>query len=588
MGWLVASVLALVLAPAVPGSKGAPPPARGPDCAALVEAVARGGEGVTALVRHCRQHLSRAVERAPGPVDVSGLARSPRRSDHTFSSPSNAGRVTWEGTCVAHVDEAIAAVDHFPPPACLVDGRVRQEEGQERAGSSAEDHRAQFLQDHPRLAAEFDRCVRKTQAETCLERLLPMTGSGRRGDADVEKWLPQRDRILAPAPAGTAEMHCQAVLADRESLVLRCQGELASDICREAAGPIESVVGRLCTASRTLVVPVALGVPPAARCVDLARAASRAPRSRLVAARRAALEACSTELDPTSGRAQDREEQHPLALEDEELTLPARALITAVLARQREVFGELRLSPACRRAGGACREYQDQDLLGRRVATGCGFDVHDVTRIATSGYSNGDWDRSLGHALTRSRRGDPPATPWVGGYDPYAPLFAIGNTLRAGNYFAVPEGPVNRRHDARDFADLVADVCQRRGGDAQACTTYADGRGPDVFGPPGSSAEWRRVRALVRRDWPTSSKRLEARLGAIERGLALDVRQGEQQRQQCQPLLVDPCTGDIAEVCLVTPSPELEACRGTRLPDGRCQVYRFARLAVRSPAAPRR
>ena len=91
--------------------------------------------------------------------------------------------------------------------------------------------------------------------------------------------------------------------------------------------------------------------------------------------------------------------------------------------------------------------------------------------------------------------------------------------------------------------------------------------------------------ALVGAEWPRASRRLARWQRELARGLRLSGCSGEETRQTCTPLLVDPCTGDVGEVCLRLSKDELR-CQGRRLPDGRCELYRFARLPLSPRAAP--
>jgi hypothetical protein len=233
--------------------------------------------------------------------------------------------------------------------------------------------------------------------------------------------------------------------------------------------------------------------------------------------------------------------------------------VAAVLRRQRELGGTIKL-PA----------------QSHRIAEGCGFEVYSVA-VPERMIDGDDWRSYRGHPLLRVKAGA--HLPSVGGgvdWEAGAPWFAVGNTLRQGSRLSAPKTVETAEKPAPTFGALVADLCARRGADRALCATYAAGSQPAPDG--NGDRAWRRVRRVVQKDWPAAARRFEELGKALDRGLLLDRGRGETRRQSCQALLVDACSGDIAEVCAVTPDEREAPCPGTRLPDGRCEVVRFARL----------
>jgi hypothetical protein len=220
-------------------------------------------------------------------------------------------------------------------------------------------------------------------------------------------------------------------------------------------------------------------------------------------------------------------------------------------------------------------------VVGRRVAQSCGFDVWSV--VVPGGAAGGDrddWIERHGQSLVRVKTGHGPVDPpTIDDRDRSAPWFAVGNTLRKGSLLSAP---ASAEKATATFSELAAELCGRRAVDRRLCATYAAlGQPPDLANAI-ADGRWRRMRQAMKKDWPTAYRRFEAHQQALERGLALDRVRGETRRQTCQPLLIDACSGDIAEMCAVTDDEREPPCPERRLPDGRCPVYRFARLGAAS------
>jgi len=563
-------------------------------CPSLVDATVAGKAGaLTALLARCSAaDLIRAVDRAAGKVDLSRFARDARGGGGDVISWKARHRVRWTGTCVAQVDEALPAADRLPAAACLVDAWVADEYDPNEL-SDSDDDRARFLADHPALAAAFQSCTGAggdgsggngaSSGERCLDHLLPRSGRQPSDDPDIATWIKLRDAATPRAVPLQREMRCHAVLADQHSFVVRCEGTLAQSVCNSESTPIQSVVTPRCTSDHSLVVPVSLGEKPSEECLTATRAAVWASPPALAAARRRALAACAPST--AAGAA-----GQTAGVRDSELPATARSLIGAVLRRQRELAGPIKLPPPCTKAGVDCPAGASPGgmiaspggVIGRRVAQGCGFDVWSVVVPGDAGVGGDrdDWIEWHGQPLVRVKAGHGPVEPpTIGERDRGAPWFAIGNTLRQGSLLSAPAAAGKA---TATFSELAAALCGRRGVDGRLCATYAAlGQPPDLASAI-ADGRWRRMRQAMKRDWPTAYRRFEAQQKALERGLALDRVRGETRRQTCQPLLIDACSGDIGEMCVVTDDERKPPCPQRRLPDGRCPVYRFARLGSAS------
>ena len=93
-----------------------------------------------------------------------------------------------------------------------------------------------------------------------------------------------------------------------------------------------------------------------------------------------------------------------------------------------------------------------------------------------------------------------------------------------------------------------------------------------------------RVASLIASDWPRASRRLARWQLELASGARLSRAAGEDVRQVCRRLLLDACTGDLAEVC-TNPKADDQSCDGELLPDGGCRQYHFVRLPL-LPARP--
>ena len=511
--------------------------------------------------------------------------------------------VSWRGTCLARFDETLAASDRVPPASCLEEATIRWQEEPD----PLEETRAAFLGQNPSIVERWAACCKRGHAEACLDRLLPLSGAGSLEASLDAAWVAVRD--APPEPA--REARCHLGFADEASglLVFRCEGALVDTFCgaepqatvfrypgkepgsagdvwharREAPGWVSSSAEpwEICGPDRrTLAVVAPTGPRASARCVEGARRALVAGGSAFAQRRVEALEACARDQDPDEGPA--IEDGSPV-LEDEALAPESRALVHRVLARQRELFGSLRLPPPCRAVGAGCVAGTEPDLLGRNLAKGCGAQVWAVTEQSSSGLSDGLWGTPEGSVLTRVTAGAPFHRPdasmtW---HDRYAPAFAIGNTFRAGDVFR-KSGDLRRGRPRRE-RDVIADACKARDPSSwDECDAYAAGGSPAWQSDPAAR---KRVVEQVNADWPRASRRLARWQRELDRGLRLDPMNGEERRQICEPLLVDACTGDIAEVCAVLDIDDGGLCDGRRLPDGRCEGFRFARLPIEAAVA---
>ncbi|HEY2899452.1 MAG TPA: hypothetical protein VGL59_02670 [Polyangia bacterium] len=549
-------------------------------CPSLVDAAISGAPGgLTALLARCSTaDLIRAVEHAAGAVDLSTFARARRHGAGEVITWKARHRLRWEGTCVAQIDEAFPAADRLPAPACLVDAFVRDEYDPNEL-SDVDDDRARFLAEHPPLSDAFAACVGKEPGHVCLERLLPRAGGDRTDGSGRSQWIQQRDNGEAPAPPQPREMRCRAVLADGQSLIVRCEGTLAKSVCNSESTPIQVLAKPRCTSDHSLVVPVPLGEKPSPACLDAARAALLSSRAALPSTRRRALAICTA--PPANGKTDGPATNK--AVRDVDLSPSVRGLVAAVLRRQRALAGTITLPGPCARRGGGCVAAAAPGApLVRRIGSGCGFDLWNVSPAGDgdsggdSGGDSNDWREFHGLSLLRTKIGAVPANAsFASERDLGAPWFSVGNTLRQGSHLSAPT-PADKAPPT--FNDLAAALCALRGADRALCTAYAAGGQPAEPRRASLIERWRRVRSAVQKDWPAAYRRFEARQEALSRGLALDRARGETRRQSCQPLLVDACTGDVAELCAVTPDEREPPCSGQRLPDGRCEVVRFGRL----------
>jgi hypothetical protein len=522
--------------------------------------------------------------------------------------------VRWRGTCLARLDETLAPSDRVPPPSCLEEATIREQEEAE----PAEEVRAEFLSENASVTERWAACRKRGQAEGCLDKLLPLSGAGPKQESHTAAWLAARD--APPEPA--REAHCRLGFADAAMgvLVFRCEGTLVGAVCandgwsptfrdlgsdprvgavwhplREVPELVSSSASPLAMCApdgKSLAMAALVGPKASVRCVDSARRALKIGRSAFARARVEALEACGRDRDP---------DQEPAGadawpgLEDAELAPESRALVHRVLARQRALFGSLRVPPLCRAEGAGCVAGTDanEDIVGRIVSSGCGVQVWAVGELSFGGLGDGYWVDAEGRPLTRVPAGAPFHRPGAGGprrhahaewlgvlQDADAPAFAIGNTFRAG-YVLRNAGQYGPKTQCE--ADVIAQACKARDLSAlDACFAYAaGGRSPWS----DDTAAWSRVAKLIAADWPGASRRLARWQRELDIGLRLDPMNGEEHRQTCEPLLIDPCTGDIAEVCAVLAIDQGLRCDGKRLPDGRCERYRFARLPLEAALA---
>lgn len=563
----------------------------------LVGEVKAGRPGITELLASCEaSHLLAAVEGATVPPDLSSFALATGRSgkfnctaDDPFCGVE--ATLTWKGSCIGHLPETIANDGGFPPESCLVNAVVRETEHGQTSADMANDRLNPLARDRE-LEQAFWECTKKKTGHECLTKIV---GPPSQADSSV--------------PA-MHEMHCVPKVADAQSLVLMCSGSLAQRMCDSYGGlldrrsPSSSLDGSagsgfeyaVCSHDHELIIPLNLEQKPSTECVAAARAALHVDRIRFVLARRQAFAACATELGP---QVVTDPKWEGVDGTFENLPDANQRLLSGVLKRQHQLFGSLQLPARCYGPSAVCRKVwgieqfpvqnadEEPNSVGRIVARGCGNTIWTVEYMGGGTVGDGSWSDSLGHTLARVPSGTPPFDLTSGSLGDWWIINGIGNSYRGGNLFHAPKpGLVSQRmpdgkmrsYTPIGFPWLAENLCIKRGIAWEACSAVAKGSSA----LPASESEARqekRARSAIMRDWPQDFLRIKRLRADVLSGRVMEKSQGESTRRQCQPILIDPCSGDLGEVCqhtLAGPSP----CSGRSLPDDRCEVYRYVRLPL--------
>lgn len=570
-------------------------------CHALMQSVADGAEPLSTLMdSKCpRRATTWAVLNAKTSPDSSRLVRTTRSGDAVVPDdfmPSR--RITWQGECLAHLEEAVPSrAQPQPPSACLDNAVIRERD--HRAPLTRENARAGFLlaKESGALQGAWRECwTRKTNiAEGCLEALLPLEQRvplHRDEDEEVarlqQRWLEVRPSEEDAPAHNDFEARCRLALYDATTgaLAFRCSGSLAEALCNATfTVSLETDRGRACAPDRREVVILAsLGTAPPETCRRAVREAMGAPKRTFAQARRRAFDACWQDEAPDDhGPGLEGTASYETKWRDEHSVPPStRTLLQGLLARQESLFGTLKLPPACERGRKGCVVMETDvlggDEIGRVVAKGCGHAVWAVNALDDgAAFGGGSWMKWDGSWLTRLGEGERLREPDESDFNlarvtPSRPPFAIRNTLRQGNIFRSHRGPgtpqthdsVGRRYRTLE-AELIEATCTEAGFEHDLCTRYARGGelGP-IRGTRGEPIQ--RMRAHVDREWPRASRRLRQWQKDLANGTRLDALSGESVRETCHPVLIDACTGDVAERCTAA---------GRDAPD---DTWRFGRL----------
>jgi hypothetical protein len=542
-------------------------PALTRECSDRADQVARGEGPLSLIVDVCPETaLVQAVTKSAVVPDTSAFASATRSHEGVLEgSFGQVARVTWTGRCHGRSFEALPPADIVPPPDCLAGAVIRQEDLSER--NSLEDARAEWLWAHLPLLERWRACWKRGTAERCLDDLLPLRGPARSKDPEVAGWISLRDKWVS-SRSSPRTARCEVALTDIEAgfIAYRCSGDLVDQHCQSHSAAVLTELagahGASCSKETSAVVVLAkLGAPPSEACLGKARRALRAPKEGFGGMRSEALDACAE----------------------------APGVLRSLLERQRALFGGLKLPAPCGDEGPGCILNEDEGVIGRVVARGCGMAIWSVRDafMGVGGLGNGSWDNWSGHWLVRLSQGALPRRPSEEGrldvryinYEETTAPRTVANSYREGNYFNQPRRP---GHDSLGRVkmtqrDLMEELCQTFSDDlSESCRVYLDGgdlRVGERVSPAGAS----RIRKAFVRHWPSTAERLERWERELKHGVRLDPTLGEGYRQVCTPVLVDACTGDVAEVCLVKTS-GFERCDGTRLPDGRCEAWRWGKL----------
>jgi hypothetical protein len=543
--------------PALP----APPPEQAPPCDdALVKRVAAGAAPLGELwTRHCADvDKARAILTARTQPSLTGFVTAQRRA--TAVAPSefadgSSTRVSWQGTCVASVDETLPPSNGFVPTECLSDAEVSEQ----KLPTELNDVRAEFLLNDPAALRRWRSCQAQTPAETCLERLLPSTGGELDRDPGRGRWIAARNRARKNASV-VRRATCRLVLVDRGTGMLgfRCQGTLIDVACRGDDGGATFTGASAWCAGGTLATVGRVSPAPPEPCLESARTALRVPADRFASARADALAACAPSKRTKVGA-------EPVG--EQKLDRGSREMIHRLLARQEALFGPIALPP-----NGA-----------HLVARGCGnqiWAIQDTNRPGTmgdggwGGYAH-DWFLVRLPAAAAAREPD----------GSYESMVYFDNTELRGNL--LEHSPGSDRKEPPAEADLVEEACVAKHGEPIYCSAYAWGYDPSRLVNALSEDDQKRVAALVASDWPRASRRLARWQVELHSGVRLDTSGGVEVRRTCTRLLLDACTGDLGEVCTEWEADD-PSCDGDLLPDGRCRQYDFVRLPLLPAQAPGR
>jgi hypothetical protein len=482
-----------------------------------------------------------------------------RRGTTVVSTPDGDSiRVSWQGTCLARIEESLPGSGGAPPPECLQNAEVSEQ----LLPPDLSDLRAEHLFDDPAALRQWRFCLKQTPAETCLDRLLPLTGGASRGDRGGARWTKARDHARRRVGI-VRRARCRLALVDRDdgTVTFRCRGTLIDAAC-SGDGSVTFNGGSDGCADGQMAVVGHVDDAPSDACLQSARTALRVPLDSFAAARAAALAACAP----------------PGPLDDQELDPAPRALVHRVLARQEALLGAVALPPRCPAQDGACVAV-GAPYLARVVARGCGNQVWALQMMGNVGtIGNGHWggyldDRQLVRLPSAAKPREPEGSPVY-----------IEDSLSWGDLFHGYQMDPDPTHTE---ADLIDEACAARQGNPVLCSAYARGTlaSRETIAP--SRDDWNRVEALIAHDWPRASRRLARWQRDLASGARLDASDGEEQRQTCTRLLIDACTGDLGEVCTLREEDgdDAQPCDGELLPDGRCRQYHFTRLPL-LPAQP--
>jgi hypothetical protein len=545
-------------APPAPTPERAPPPCDD----ALVKRVAAGTAPLGELwTRHCADaDKTRAILMARATPSLAGFVTAQRRGTAVVPSlfdDDSATRVSWQGTCVASVDELLPPSNGLVPTECLADAEVSEQD----LATELNDVRAEFLFKHPAALRRWRSCREQTPAETCLGRLLPSTGGESDQNPDRARWIAARNRARKNVGVVRRAM-CRLVLVDRDNGMLgfRCQGTLIDVACRGDDGGVTFKGASARCVGGKLAVDGSIRPAPSQACLESARAALSAPADRFATARAVALAACAPGESTTSTAERPNER---------ELDAGSQEMIRRLLARQEALLGPVPLPPK-----GA-----------HVVARGCGNEIWalqpDYGRRATIG--NGGWG---GYAhewhLVRLPAGAQAREPEDGLR--WSPVY-FDDSEQRGNLFHDYQGDLDE--EPQTEADLVEEACVAKQGNSVFCSAYARGYDPFQLVNPQPEGDENRVAALIASDWPRASRRLARWHRELASGARLSKPAGEEVRQDCTRLLIDACTGDLGEVCTRREDDD-PSCDGELLPDGRCRQYHFSRLPLLPAQAPRR
>jgi len=550
-----------------------PPPSLPPCDDALVKRVAAGAAPFGELLTHlCIEadmaHATMAARMTPR---LTGFVTARRRGTAVASSPDgHSTRVSWRGTCLARIAEALPSSDGARPSECLHDAEVTEQQLPPDLG----DMRAEFLLGDAAMLRRWRFCRKQSPAETCLDRLLPLTGGGLDRDGGRASWIKVRDHIRKGVGV-VRRARCRLALVDHAEgiLAFRCRGTLIDAACRGDDSVTFSGGSGSCADGEMAMVGH-VDAAPLEACLQSARTALRVPPERFAVARVAALAACAPGIRMNGGAGGDVDRPAPLG--DQELDPAPRALIHRVLARQQALFGPVTLAPRCTQGDGTCVSVPDGGFLGRVIARGCGNQIWALQMTSNLGtIGNGGWggyddDRQLVRLPAATKLREPAGSPVY-----IVDSFAWGNLFKG---YQIDRGRGDETHTE---AELIEEACIAKQGNPDLCSAYARGRPTSRAATAPSDDDRNRVEALIASDWPRASRRLARWQLELANGARLNVADGEEQRQTCTRLLIDACTGDLGEVCTLRQADDDDtSCDGELLPDGRCRLYHFVRLPL--------
>jgi hypothetical protein len=543
---------------------------------AFVKSVRNGGPGLTELIRACpAQSLMAAIDGAlPRTRKLPSFAMAERMGqfdcDRTDPLCDIDGQLSWRGKCVGYYSEAISKPDGIPPSDCLVDTFLEQTE---RGDNDSRPNDLLFSGWRKEEIAEFWQCTKNTEAWVCL--------SSQRSNATARRTV--------------RNMYCEIALADRQSLAVVCAGSLARHMCSEYNAVFlrqkkvmvttwrtpESDPGfvGICAPDGRMIVPVVLGEQPNRQCVRAVRDALASSRQQFPRLRREALRLCANRRFGPS-IVSDPNWIGP-RIEFDDLPSSTRMLITRILERQLHLFGTTRLPEKCEQVGGACVRipYADDTHMppfaGRPINKDCGVQTWTLNELGEKFNGDGLWSGGSGQRIIRIPTGSPPvALGAVHSSDPSQPWNSLENTYVEGDLGNAPDNWSSNRPGSNDHSllSVASRICVQRGGDVQLCREWITGTWRASADSENES--WRRVGEIVAREFPDLYRWSMRRRSALERGEILDENMGQSIGRKCQALLIDACTGDLAEVCQeAMPAPV--PCPGRLLSDKRCEILYY-------------